>query len=87
MFEIWHTTTNNIIDYFDSAETAEAAILDAIRAQGKDVLDKAYMIRVDEAGDSYFLAEGQAIPAALRRLRNEEASLSVPFDPGRRIAE
>lgn len=87
MIEIWHATTNNLIDFFDSAESAEAAISDAMRAEGKHVLDAAYMVRVDEPGDSHFFAEGAAILGALGQWRSSHATVTTPFGPGRRIAE
>lgn len=86
MIEIWHTRTNKLIDFFDSAENAEAAIVDAMRTQGTHVLDAAYMIRVDETGDNQFFSEGEAILGALERLRSSETPVTTRSDPSRRIA-
>lgn len=65
MFEIWHTQTNNIVDYFNTAAQAEATIIDAVRTQGDHILDATYMIRVGDDGESHFVGEGKTIPVAI----------------------
>lgn len=65
MFEIWHTQSNNIVDYFDTAAQAEESIINAMRSQGDHILNATYMIRVDDDGESHFVGEGKVIPVAI----------------------
>jgi hypothetical protein len=65
MFEIWHTESNNIIDSFDTAAEAQETIIAAMRTRGEHIFDGAYMIRVDDSGQSHFVGEGRAIPVAI----------------------
>lgn len=69
MYEIWHSETNNIIDWFDTVSQAEEAILVALETRGEDVLDGTYLVRDDGDGTAHFLAEGRDILTIIRILR------------------
>lgn len=78
MYEIWHSRTNNMIDWFETAVEAEAVILEAVRDQGQDVLSDTYMVEVDVLGEAFPVADGEAILVAVKRLAAAERAVTIP---------
>ena len=85
MYEIWHSRTNNIIDWFDTAIEAESVIVDAIRDQGLSVLSDAYLVKVDSNGDASAVADGEAMLVAIKRLAAEERDQAAAGGGNRRV--
>lgn len=82
MYEVWHNETNNIIDWFDTADEADEAISAAVRENGVNMLSGMYMAHVDADGKSHFVADDEAILVAIKRLaaaeREEVSHLTGP---------
>ena len=86
MFEVIHTRTNNLIDQFETSEEAERIIVNAVKEQGPSVLTATYLSRVDEEGRSHFVAEGEAMLVAFKRLAAaEREGASRMADHGRLV--
>lgn len=51
VYEYWHSETNNVIDWFDTASQAEDVILAALERSGEDILDGTYLVG-DDGGDT-----------------------------------
>lgn len=87
MFEIWDADSRNVIRFFSVAVEAENVLSAHQRERGLAVLDGPALIHEDDRETSELSGEGQAIPAALSRLRDTEGSAPVHSGQGRRIAE